>query len=397
LDNNQAPKRNPKRRTSPLKRNRRLQGKLLSWLLIGCIVLLSIAGLVVEDREFSDSENRKLARWPDFSLSGLLDGSYLQGMGDYIADQFPLRDQWISLNLKLNRLLGQKESSGVYLCEDDYLIQIPSAPNEEQHARNLNAINTFARNHPELNMVMTVAPNAVTIHADKLPENAPVRDQMADLYHIADTVTGVKVVDVTQTLKSHADEYLYYRTDHHWTSLAAYYAFRTIAPELKITAPDMEEYAIYPVSTTFEGTLSSKSGSHSALDTVEIMVPKSGIEYFVTYNSDSNTNICSLYNRAALEQKDHYTVFFGGNYSRVDITTTARTERSLLVFKDSYANCMIQFLYPYFDHITMIDPRYYYDNVEHVITSQGITDVLFLYNADTFLGDTSLADVLVSE
>jgi len=397
LDNNQAPKRNPKRRTSPLKRNRRLQGKLLSWLLIGCIVLLSIAGLVVEDREFSDSENRKLARWPDFSLSGLLDGSYLQGMGDYIADQFPLRDQWISLNLKLNRLLGQKESSGVYLCEDDYLIQIPSAPNEEQHERNLNAINTFARNHPELNMVMTVAPNAVTIHADKLPENAPVRDQMADLYHIADTVTGVKVVDVTQTLKSHADEYLYYRTDHHWTSLAAYYAFRTIAPELKITAPDMEEYAIYPVSTTFEGTLSSKSGSHSALDTVEIMVPKSGIDYFVTYNSDSNTNICSLYNRAALEQKDHYTVFFGGNYSRVDITTTARTERSLLVFKDSYANCMIQFLYPYFDHITMIDPRYYYDNVEHVITSQGITDVLFLYNADTFLGDTSLADVLVSE
>jgi len=397
LDNNQTPKRNPKRRTSPLKRNRRLQGKLLSWLLIGCIVLLSIAGLVVEDRDFSDSENRKLARWPDFSLSSVLDGSYLQGMGDYIADQFPLRDQWISLNLKLNRLLGQKESSGVYLCEDDYLIQIPSAPNEEQHERNLNAINTFARNHPELNMVMTVAPNAVTIHADKLPENAPVRDQMADLYHIADTVTGVKVVDVTQTLKSHADEYLYYRTDHHWTSLAAYYAFRTIAPELKITAPDMEEYAIYPVSTTFEGTLSSKSGSHSALDTVEIMVPKSGIEYFVTYNSDSNTNICSLYNRAALEQKDHYTVFFGGNYSRVDITTTARTERSLLVFKDSYANCMIQFLYPYFDHITMIDPRYYYDNVEHVITSQGITDVLFLYNADTFLGDTSLADVLVSE
>lgn len=397
MDNNQAPKRNPKRRPSPLKRNRRLQGKLLSWLLIGSIVLLSIAGLVVEDRDFSDSENRKLARWPDFSLSSVLDGSYLQSMGDYIADQFPLRDQWISLNLKLNRLLGQKESSGVYLCEDNYLIQIPSAPNEEQHERNLNAINTFARNHPELNMVMTVAPNAVTIHADKLPENAPVRDQMADLYHIADTVTGVKVVDVTQTLKSHADEYLYYRTDHHWTSLAAYYAFRTIAPELKITAPGMEEYAIYPVSTTFEGTLSSKSGSHSAVDTVEIMVPKSGIDYFVTYNSDSNTNICSLYNRAALEQKDHYTVFFGGNYSRVDITTTARTERSLLVFKDSYANCMIQFLYPYFDHITMIDPRYYYDNVEHVITSQGITDVLFLYNADTFLGDTSLADVLVSE
>ena len=81
----------------------------------------------------------------------------------------------------------------------------------------------------------------------------------------------------------------------------------------------------------------------------------------------------------------------------MDITTTANTERNLLIFKDSYANCMIQFLYPYFDHITMIDPRYYYDNVEHVITGNSITDVLFLYNADTFLGDTSLADVIAPE
>ena len=394
MENNQN---KPRRRSSPYKRNRRLQGKYLSWLLIGAIVLCLAAGFVVKDREFSDSENRRLAQWPEFSVSSILDGSYLKGMGNYIADQFPGRDGWISLNLKLNQLLGQKESSGVYLCEDDYLMQIPAEPNQEQHERNLKAINTFAQKHPDLNMVMTVAPNAVTVLADKLPENAPVRDQIADLYHIADTLTGVKVVDVTQTLKAHSKEYLYYRTDHHWTSLAAYYAFQTIAPELDITAPALEEYTIYPVSTTFEGTLSSKSGSHSALDTVEIMVQKVGAEYYVTYNSDNNTNICSLYHRAALDVKDHYTVFFGGNYSRVDITTTVNRERNLLVFKDSYANCMIQFLYPYFDHIVMIDPRYYYDNVEHVITSRSITDVLFLYNADTFLGDTSLADVLVSE
>ena len=398
MENNQTPKKgSSRRRSSPYKRNRRLQGKLLSWLLIGTIVVLLAAGLFVKDREFSESENRRLAQWPEFSLSAILDGSYLKGMGNYVADQFPGRDMWITLNLKLNQLLGQKEFSGVYLCEDGYLMQIPSEPNKEQHERNLKAINTFAKNHPDLNMVMTVAPNAVTVYGEKLPENAPVRDQLADLYHIATSVTGVKVVDVTQVLKVHKEDYLYYRTDHHWTSLAAYYAFQTIAPELKITAPNLSDYTVYPVSTTFEGTLSSRSGSHGTTDTVEIMVPKSGIEYYVTYNGDNNTNICSLYNRAALDQKDHYTVFFGGNYSRVDITTTANTERNLLIFKDSYANCMIQFLYPYFDRITMIDPRYYYDNVEHVITGNSITDVLFLYNADTFLGDTSLADVLISE
>ena len=119
----------------------------------------------------------------------------------------------------------------------------------------------------------------------------------------------------------------------------------------------------------------------------------SGADAFLAY-ADSGEDISSLYRREALNNKDHYTVFFGGNYSRVDITTTANTGRCLLLFKDSYANCMVQFLYPYFDHITMIDPRYYYDNVELVIRSEAITDVLYLYNADTFLGDTSLADVL---
>ena len=117
MENNQNKK--PKRRSSPLKRNRRLQGKYLSWLLIGCIVLCLAAGFVVKDREFSDSENRRLAQWPEFSLSAILDGSYLNGMGDYIADQFPGRDGWITLNLKLNHLLGQKESSCLFLCEDN--------------------------------------------------------------------------------------------------------------------------------------------------------------------------------------------------------------------------------------------------------------------------------------
>ena len=245
-----------------------------------------------------------------------------------------------------------------------------------------------------MNMVMCVAPNAVTVLAEKLPENAPVRDQKADLAYIQEGVS-IPFVDVTKALRMHRSEYLFYKTDHHWTSLAAAYAFEQIAPYLDVAAPELHTYKTYTVSTSFEGTLSSKSGSHEARDVVEIYVPDTTIDYFVQY--PTGDPISSLYNRAALDQKDHYTVFFGGNYSRVDITTTANTGRCLLLFKDSYANCMVQFLYPYFDHITMIDPRYYYDNLELVIKSEAVTDVLFLYNADTFLGDTTLADVLTIE
>lgn len=395
MDENRNIPRSPRRRT-PFQVNRRLQAQYLSWLLVLTMLLGIGTGILVKDREFSDSENRMLAQFPKISFSSLLDGSFLEGLGDYTADQFPGRDAWITLNLKMNMALGQKEFNGVYLCEDGYLIQIPQEPNWVQAERNLAAAETFAAKYPDLNMVMTVAPNAVTVLSDLLSANAPARDQREDIAWIQSQLDAVQFCDVTDALAAHSDEYIFYKTDHHWTSLGAKYAFYAMAEHMNLEPIKEGDYTAYPVSNTFQGTLSSKSGSHTSSDTVEIYIPHSGIDYYVTY-ADTGENISSLYRRSALNEKDHYTVFFGGNHARVDITTTADTGRCLLLFKDSYANCMVQFLFPYYDHITMIDPRYYYDNIDLVIKSESITDVLFLYNADTFLNDTSLADVLLSE
>lgn len=381
------------RRASPAQKNRSRQGVALAILLCVTILVFSLAGWIAKDREFSENENRSLAQKPELSWNALKDGSYLSDLSSYLADQFPGRDMWLSVNLGMHKLLGAKESGGVYLGADNYLLQVPGDPNEAQLSRNLAAMEEFAERYPELNVVASIVPNAVTVIEENLPPNAPVRDQKEDLRQIKGKLRGVKFVDVTDTLEAHDDEQLYYRTDHHWTSLAAAYSFGKLASSFEITPPTLSSYGRYVVSTTFEGTLASKSGSHKAQDTVEIFVPKTDIEYFVEY-PDSSDRVCSMYKAEALDTKDHYTVFFGGNYSRVDITTTADTERCLLVFKDSYANCMLQFLYPYFDHITMIDPRYYYDNVAQVISSESITDVLYLYNLDTFLSDTSLADTL---
>ena len=245
MEQNQNPKRSTKRRT-PFQRNRRLQGQWLTYLLIGVIVIFLALSIVTEDKAFSESENRSLAQFPE--LSGILEGDFLNDLGDWFADQFPGRDLWMSLNLKANQLLGQKEASGVYLCREDYLMQVPSQPNEPQVQRNLDAINAFAAAHPNLNMVMTVVPNAVTVHADKLPENAPVRDQLADLKSLTSRLTGASFVDVTGVLMEHSDEYLFYKTDHHWTSLAAAYAFETIAPHMGIPAPGLDSYTVYTVS-----------------------------------------------------------------------------------------------------------------------------------------------------
>ena len=242
-------------------------------------------------------------------------------------------------------------------------------------------------------MYFTLAPSAATILTDKTPRNAPITDQISQIQTIYNRLGTVTPLDITTTLQRHKGEYIYYKTDHHWTSLGARYAFEAMALSMDISA--VSEYDIHTVSTTFQGTQSSESGDHSSEDTVQVFTPKTDVVYYVNYPSTQEKS-ASMYKRDCLNVKDHYTVFFGGNYPIVEIYTTANTGRNLLIFKDSYANCFIQFLTPYFDKIIMIDPRYYYDDLTSVITTQGITDILFLYSADTFMEDTSLTDVLDS-
>lgn len=375
------------------KRSRRTvteQGAFLAIFLLLCLLAFALVNALARDREYSPAENRKLAQLPKFSLSALTDGSYFAAWEDYLADQFVGRDTWITLNLQASRLLGAKEAGGVYLCADDYLMEPPAAPDEEALKRNLDAINAFAARHENLQLCMSVVPNAACVMAEKLPANAPVRDQRQDIQDIAARVQGVSFLNVTDALAQHADEAIYYRTDHHWTSLGAYYAFSDMAAGLGIEQPS-EEYDVFPVTDSFEGTLASKSGCHAVTDVIELYVPKTDIEYYVTVDGERTA---TMYDREKLEEKDQYAVFLGGNDARVDITTTAETGRTLLIFKDSYANCFLQFLLPYYDRIILLDARYYYGDADSVISREGVTDVLFLYNANTFLTDRVLADVL---
>ena len=87
-------------------------------------------------------------------------------------------------------------------------------------------------------------------------------------------------------------------------------------------------------------------------------------------------------------------MFLGGNKDIQRIELNNNSKRHLLLFKDSYANSFIQFIMNDYRSITIVDPRYYRDNIEKVMQDDLITDVMYLYNTNTFVEDTSLADVL---
>lgn len=361
------------------------------------LIIAFAFNLFSKDKKYSESENRMLAQKPEFSMANLASGKYMKDMEDYVTDQFFIRDKWINLKVLEDLALGKRESNGVYIGKKEHLMEIPTAPNQKALDNNLDAISNFSASHPDINTVMTLIPNAAYVYNHLVPRNALVRDQEADIKYVQSAVgTSLNFVDLTKTMTSHKDEEIYYKTDHHWTTLGAKYAFDALSTALGIDSPT-QEYTIYPVTHSFQGTLTSKSGYDKVKDTIELYIPQNVNTDCLVNFVDEGKRTASMYESAALENKDKYEVFFGGNHSRVDISTPMEGKKNLLLFKDSYANCFIPFLVPYYRNIIVIDPRYYYDNIESLITDNEITDILFLYNVNTFLGDTSLGDVLAAE
>lgn len=362
---------------------------------LGVFFLLNLAW---PDKEFSEEENRVLTGFPEFSLDALVSGNYMTEFESYVSDQFFARNQWIALKLFEDKLLGKTESNGVYLGKDGYLMEFPDDPDWDSVEKNMKAISSFAERYPDATATFLLIPNSFYILEDKLPYGAPVRDQQQDIDRItAMAAEQVNMPDMSEILKKHREEEIYYRTDHHWTSLGAFYAFEGVAESLGIDNPETD-YDVYTVTEKFQGTLASKSGSHKVSDRIQVYQPKNQtVDYIVNY-VEENEKSTSIYVSDAIKEKDKYTVFFGGNHARIDIGTTQPDRRSLLLFKDSYANCFVQFLLPYYQNIIIVDPRYYYDNIDSVMESYGVTDILFLYNVNTFVCDNSIADILtVSE
>ncbi len=368
--------------------------RAITFLILGFIVIGILWSVFQKDKTYSETENRVLAGKPELSLSSLSSGQYMSDMESYITDQFFFRNQWIKLKTTEDLAIGKRESNGVYIGKKQNLLEIQDDYDTDNVTKTAKAISDFADKHETLNQTITLVPNAGYICDQLRPTNAPVHDQSKDIALVQKNLgDNITYFDLTETMKSHKTEQIYYKTDHHWTSLGAKYAFEALAPQLKITDVP-SEYTVYPVTHSFQGTLSSKSGYSRSEDTIEVYIPKDGAPDTLVNYTEQGEKTASLYKSSALKQKDKYEVFFGGNFARVDIDTPESPDRNLLIFKDSYANCMIQFLQPYFRTITMIDARYYYDDVDRIISDRNITDILYLYNVNTFMTDTSLADVL---
>lgn len=358
------------------------------------LIVFSLAFLLVPAQETSTTENRPLQQKPKVTLSSVLEGNYQEDMSSYLSDQFLLRSSLVKIHTNLEHQLGKSEINGVYIGEDDELFQESVVPDKDMIKQKLDTINAFVQNQKDIRISMILAPNKATILEDKLPSNIPGQNQQRTMESFHDGLDkSIQYVNVTSALSKHKKEGLYYRSDHHWTNRGAYVAFNTWK---QVVLPDeaLFTYETYCVNGSFYGTLANTSGYFRGKgDCVEIVTSKEDPKYVVKY-AQNQTSTTTIFDAQKANSTNPYEVFLSGNQPLIDISTTVENQRHLLLIKDSYANSFLSYLLPYYNQITIVDPRYYYEDLSQLIKDRSISDILFLYNANTFFSDTSLQSLL---
>ncbi|MGI5936245.1 MAG: DHHW family protein [Oscillospiraceae bacterium] len=351
------------------------------------IFLFFFLNIILPDKDFSEQENRKLAQSPKFTFSSLFSGDFTKNFETYTTDQFAFRDSWITLKAFSELTAGKKENNGVYLCEKETLIEGFEAPDFEQIDANLAALESLLEN-VDVPVYFSLIPGAAEIWSYKLPPDAP-NDSQLEIIEYAYKNTSVNTVDMYSALKAHADEYIYYRTDHHWTTLGAYYGYTQLAKAMGFESSPLSSYTPRRVSDSFYGTVYSSSGfTWISPDSIDIFVEEDGVK--VTNYPSGAPVAGTLYDESFLEKKDKYSFFLGDNTPLLQITTDNEDAPSLLIIRDSYMDSLTPFLLENFSQLHIVDLRYYKTSLADYIKSHDIDNILVCYSVVNYCTDNSI-------
>ena len=333
---------------------------------------------------FADTD--RLA-WPVRESGDFFNGTFMSDFETYLTDQFAGRDLWIAAKALSERTLGKGENNGVYLCKEDTLIARFDRPDPDRVADNLNYVNNLVEN-VDIPVYFSLIPGKVSVWADRLPEGAPNASE-EDILAQAQASTAARWAGLDAILRAHAGEEIYYRLDHHWTSLGAYYGYAALMETMGLEPVPLEAYTKTTVSENFNGTTFSTSGVRwMPPDHIDIYVPEEGIT--VTAWNGTQSQPGALYDWSRLEEKDQYSFFLGGNKPLAVVEPPHTDAPKLLVIRDSYADSLTPFLTANFSEIHLFDPRYNKTSVAQYVRDNDIDQVLVLYSVANFVSDSNL-------
>lgn len=376
-----------------MKRKRLDLSRITTVIFFALLIILPISTITSEKEYFSETENRSLAKFPKLSFSKIIDKSFMEGFEKYFSDHFTGRLKWIDTKVNIELMLGKKELNGIYITDERLIEKLPQI-NYEEIDKSIAAINKFKENNKDVPVFFLLAPTSAGIYTDELPENAPQVDQKAFINYVYNNLSeNITTIDIYNIMHTMRDEYIYYRNDHHWTSLGAYYAYNVSIQKLGFSPIVYDKYDIAHVNDKFKGTFYSTSLYDKVkADTIDIYRYNEGasVTNYIVNDGKELTEYDSIYFMDALEKKDKYTTYLGPNQPVVTIKTDVHNDKKLLIIKDSYAHCFAPFLTQHYSEITLIDLRYIGVSAKDVVNISDYNQVLILYNASTFSTDENI-------
>lgn len=364
--------------------------------IFGAVLLFggALLNLFWPKRTQIELENRKAAQFPAFSIESLLDGSWQSSFATWMQDQFVLRDQWINAQRATDEIVFQKvEEGGILIGKDQWMFTklfTVDDSTQKQLDKNVQAVSDFAAKYPG-KVTFLLAPSASVIYSEELPAGAPMVDENAMLDEIFSEIgQSADVLDLRDVFTANKDQYLYFKTDHHWTPLGAYLAYQQFCT-LKGLTP-------FDCATRESATVEDFQGTHYSATRLW-NVENDSITYYPLENPMTIFRITSeaqyepettenLINTEKFSTRDKYAAFLDGNngYSVIEGNGTG----SILVVKDSYANSFIPYLTENYAKIGVVDFRNFKYGLDSTIAQEGYDQILILYNFQTFIADTNL-------
>lgn len=442
-----APAQAPRRRKPSRKQRILNRWRALS---VRCFTVIIAAGFVVGLAFFarpsvSAVENRELTAFPTFTIESFMNGSFTNDLSLWFADTFPLREPLVAANQWFESLFGidtdtkmvggnvqadELPPEGEQAPEEPAAREVVEPPTEEAMAKEIQdqimeglyvsngaaysiyyfsqeavegyaaAINKCAEAlDGQAKVYSVLAPNSsAVLDEETLEELGGTDQQQAIAYFNSLYDTSVGTVDSWQAIRDHRDEYIYFRSDHHWTQLGAYYVYQKLCEQMQIEPVDLNSQE----SMRFDGFLGTYYQQlHDAQmaenpDYVEAHIPNgtNDMTYWDKNGTETQGHVVtdvSGWNKGSL-----YSTFIAGDQPLEYIHNESKGDgSSCLVIKDSYGCAFTPLLVDNFEHLYVIDFRYSSENIPAFVRDHGIQNVVFVNNI-SLAGTLSVADKLTS-
>lgn len=357
-------------------------------LLMLAIFIITFIDIINKDIPFSSYENRSLAMKPEFYYSDFKNGRFFKNYERYINDQFLLRNKWINIKSASEFLLGKKENNDIIYGENNYLFDKFEKVDEENLKKNINTLKNFV-NISKSKIDLMIIPESFTIYKDYLPYGLDLVDEeiyINEIYSEFNNLSNTNTIDILDTLNKNKDEYIFYKTDHHWTSLGAYYAYKefTITNDLiPVEKNNLNEHKV----ENFLGTYFSKSKNFNVKE-----------DYILYYDIDNidvkidGVMVEGLNDNSKWSSSDKYSAFLRGNNGLTLIKNNNKQDNSkILVIKDSYANSFIQFLINNYNEVYVVDLRSFIGSFNDFFLNNTFDNVLIMYSFKNLVNDVNIS------